>query len=161
MRTDFQMFEIKRFTDSIHVVWMYVCGKQSRLVLFLWFHFIQANEILNNYLKNENCFFSCKWYLRSLNLNPAWRRAVIICTSEKMPLKLLTFTSFQFIPSNLFKTSQLRGLVVCRGNMMLENQSSMMLIVRTARRTTQGENLLNRDGIMSSLIQCIHESTVT
>ena len=154
MRTDIQMFEIKRFTDSIHVVWMYVCGKQSRLVLFLWFHFIQANEILNNYLKNENCFFSCKWYLRSLNLNPAWRRAVIICTSEKMP-------SFQFIPSNLFKTSQLRGLVVCRRNMMLENQSSMMLIVRTARRTTQGENLLNRDGIMSSLIQCIHESTVT
>ena len=148
------MFEIKRFTDSIHVVWMYVCGKQSRLVLFLWFHFIQANEILNNYLKNENCFFSCKWYLRSLNLNPAWRRAVIICTSEKMP-------SFQFIPSNLFKTSQLRGLVVCRRNMMLENQSSIMLIVRTARRTTQGENLLNRDGIMSSLIQCIHESTVT
>lgn len=154
MRTDIQMFEIKRFTDSIHVVWMYVCGKQSRLVLFLWFHFIQANEILNNYLKNENCFFSCKWYLRSLNLNPAWRRAVIICTSEKMP-------SFQFIPSNLFKTSQLRGLVVCRRNMMLENQSSIMLIVRTARRTTQGENLLNRDGIMSSLIQCIHESTVT
>lgn len=154
MRTDIQMFEIKRFTDSIHVVWMYVCGKQSRLVLFLWFHFIQANEILNNYLKNENCFFSCKWYLRSLNLNPAWRRAVIICTSEKMP-------SFQFIPSNLFKTSQLRGLVVCRRNMMLENQSSVMLIVRTARRTTQGENLLNRDGIMSSLIQCIHESTVT
>ena len=154
MRTDFQMFEIKRFTDSIHVVWMYVCGKQSRLVLFLWFHFIQANEILNNYLKNENCFFSCKWYLRSLNLNPAWRRAVIICTSEKMP-------SFQFIPSNLFKTSQLRGLVVCRRNMMLENQSSVMLIVRTARRTTQGENLLNRDDIMSSLIQCIHESTVT
>ena len=154
MRTDIQMFEIKRFTDSIHVVWMYVCGKQSRLVLFLWFHFIQANEILNNYLKNENCFFSCKWCLRSLNLNPAWRRAVIICTSEKMP-------SFQFIPSNLFKTSQLRGLVVCRRNMMLENQSSMMLIVRTARRTTQGENLLNRDGIMSSLIQCIHESTVT
>ena len=153
MRTDIQMFEIKRFTDSIHVVWMYVCGKQSRLVLFLWFHFIQANEILNNYLKNENCFFSCKWCLRSLNLNPAWRRAVIICTSEKMP-------SFQFIPSNLFKTSQLRGLVVCRRNMMLENQSSMMLIVRTARRTTQGENLLNRDGIMSSLIQCIHESTV-
>lgn len=148
------MFEIKRFTDSIHVVWMYVCGKQSRLVLFLWFHFIQANEILNNYLKNENCFFSCKWCLRSLNLNPAWRRAVIICTSEKMP-------SFQFIPSNLFKTSQLRGLVVCRRNMMLENQSSVMLIVRTARRTTQGENLLNRDGIMSSLIQCIHESTVT
>lgn len=78
-----------------------------------------------------------------------------------MPLKLLTFTSFQFIPSNLFKTFQLRGLVVCRRNMMLENQSSMMLIVRTARRTTQGENLLNRDGIMSSLIQCIHESTVT
>ena len=154
MRTDIQMFEIKRFTDSIHVVWMYVCGKQSRLVLFLWFHFIQANEILNNYLKNENCFFSCKWCLRSLNLNPAWRRAVIICTSEKMP-------SFQFIPSNLFKTSQLRGLVVCRRNMMLENQSSIMLIVRTARRTTQGENLLNRDGIMSSLIQCIHESTVT
>ena len=154
MRTDIQMFEIKRFTDSIHVVWMYVCGKQSRLVLFLWFHFIQANEILNNYLKNENCFFSCKWCLRSLNLNPALRRAVIICTSEKMP-------SFQFIPSNLFKTSQLRGLVVCRRNMMLENQSSMMLIVRTARRTTQGENLLNRDGIMSSLIQCIHESTVT
>lgn len=154
MRTDIQMFEIKRFTDSIHVVWMYVCGKQSRLVLFLWFHFIQANEILNNYLKNENCFFSCKWCLRSLNLNPAWRRAVIICTSEKMP-------SFQFIPSNLFKTSQLRGLVVCRRNMMLENQSSVMLIVRTARRTTQGENLLNRDGIMSSLIQCIHESTVT
>ena len=154
MRTDIQMFEIKRFTDSIHVVWMCVCGKQSRLVLFLWFHFIQANEILNNYLKNENCFFSCKWCLRSLNLNPAWRRAVIICTSEKMP-------SFQFIPSNLFKTSQLRGLVVCRRNMMLENQSSMMLIVRTARRTTQGENLLNRDGIMSSLIQCIHESTVT
>lgn len=154
MRTDIQMFEIKRFTDSIHVVWMYVCGKQSRLVLFLWFHFIQANEILNNYLKNENCFFSCKWCLRSLNLNPAWRRAVIICTSEKMP-------SFQFIPSNLFKTSQLRGLVVCRRNMMLENQSSVMLIVRTARRTTQGENLLNRDDIMSSLIQCIHESTVT
>ena len=154
MRTDIQMFEIKRFTDSIHVVWMYVCGKQSRLVLFLWFHFIQANEILNNYLKNENCFFSCKWCLRSLNLKPAWRRAVIICTSEKMP-------SFQFIPSNLFKTSQLRGLVVCRGNMMLENQSSIMLIVRKARRTTQGENLLNRDGIMSSLIQCIHESTVT
>ena len=154
MRTDIQMFEIKRFTDSIHVVWMCVCGKQSRLVLFLWFHFIQANEILNNYLKNENCFFSCKWCLRSLNLNPAWRRAVIICTSEKMP-------SFQFIPSNLFKTSQLRGLVVCRGNMMLENQSSIMLIVRKARRTTQGENLLNRDGIMSSLIQCIHESTVT
>lgn len=154
MRTDIQMFEIKRFTDSIHVVWMYVCGKQSRLVLFLWFHFIQANEILNNYLKNENCFFSCKWCLRSLNLNPAWRRAVIICTSEKMP-------TFQFIPSNLFKTSQLRGLVVCRRNMMLENQSSVMLIVRTARRTTQGENLLNRDGIMSSLIQCIHESTVT
>ena len=154
MRTDIQMFEIKRFTDSIHVVWMYVCGKQSRLVLFLWFHFIQANEILNNYLKNENCFFSCKWCLRSLNLNPAWRRAVIICTSEKMP-------SFQFIPSNLFKTSQLRGLVVCRRNMMLENQSSVMLILRTARRTTQGENLLNRDGIMSSLIQCIHESTVT
>ena len=161
MRTDIQMFEIKRFTDSIHVVWMCVCGKQSRLVLFLWFHFIQANEILNNYLKNENCFFSCKWCLRSLNLNPAWRRAVIICTSEKMPLKLLTFTSFQFIPSNLFKTFQLRGLVVCRRNMMLENQSSVMLIVRTARRTTQGENLLNRDGIMSSLIQCIHESTVT
>ena len=131
MRTDIQMFEIKRFTDSIHVVWMCVCGKQSRLVLFLWFHFIQANEILNNYLKNENCFFSCKWCLRSLNLNPAWRRAVIICTSEKMPLKLLTFTSFQF------------------------------QIFRTARRTTQGENLLNRDGIMSSLIQCIHESTVT
>ena len=78
-----------------------------------------------------------------------------------MPLKLLTFTSFQFIPSNLFKTSQLRGLVVCRRHMMLENQSSIMLIVRTARRTTQGENLLNRDGIMSSLIQCIHESTVT
>ena len=154
MRTDIQMFEIKRFTDSIHVVWMCVCGKQSRLVLFLWFHFIQANEILNNYLKNENCFFSCKWCLRSLNLNPAWRRAVIICTSEKMP-------SFQFIPSNLFKTSQLRGLVVCRRNMMLENQSSVMLIVRTARRTTQGENLLNRDGIMSSLIPCIHESTVT
>lgn len=154
MRTDIQMFEIKRFTDSIHVVWMCVCGKQSRLVLFLWFHFIQANEILNNYLKNENCFFSCKWCLRSLNLNPAWRRAVIICTSEKMP-------SFQFIPSNLFKTSQLRGLVVCRRNMMLENQSSVMLIVRTARRTTQGENLLNRDDIMSSLIQCIHESTVT
>ena len=154
MRTDIQMFEIKRFTDSIHVVWMYVCGKQSRLVLFLWFHFIQANEILNNYLKNENCFFSCKWCLRSLNLKPAWRRAVIICTSEKMP-------SFQFIPSNLFKTSQLRGLVVCRRNMMLENQSSVMLIVCTARRTTQGENLLNRDGIMSSLIQCIHESTVT
>lgn len=148
------MFEIKRFTDSIHVVWMCVCGKQSRLVLFLWFHFIQANEILNNYLKNENCFFSCKWCLRSLNLNPAWRRAVIICTSEKMP-------SFQLIPSNLFKTSQLRGLVVCRRNMMLENQSSVMLIVRTARRTTQGENLLNRDDIMSSLIQCIHESTVT
>ena len=45
--------------------------------------------------------------------------------------------------------------------MMLENQSSIMLIARTARRTTQGENLLNRDGIMSSLIQCIHESTVT
>ena len=38
--------------------------------------------------------------------------------------------------------------------MMLKNQSSMMLIVRTARRTTEGENLLNRDSIVYTRKYC-------
>ena len=77
--------------------------------------------MLHNYLKNENCFFNCKWYLRSLNT-----------------LEIVNIDIFLIYPFTCPRFLNWILVVWCR-NMTLENQSSTTVMALTA-----GGNLINR-----------------